>query len=592
MEHREELVNKDWWNISGAIASSAKRRLRHKNTRGRGRPHDKRVSTFLVLLLLLASLTIAQLTDKPSERPARYFPPGAIVYLEARDLNGLLTWWKSSDVRKNWEQSRNYEQFKSSRLYLKLRERITKWGAGGKFSFTLENLIQGSGGQSALALYDIGELRAIAAIKLPLAKAQASELWLARSRFIEKRMESYTYYVEPRNGVLNFAYVDPYLILSTEEDLLRQTLTNFSSHGQSLESSQRWQMCERQNSSDLSLFLDQEALQKNRYFQKYWIHRNVREFAGIQATWIDLSINGNSIVEQRYFARLDQTDQKTEVREYLKPFLQFRHEMFYLDAPVSSNMAANQVMRMINRLPQKDQRTSFPPTYSAAFERTTQAESRNVLLEQIDEPVLQVKSDTLLQADQELKLGNVLERAQPAAVIRLAYPLWDNQALFVRFPQTTIIHLRNFEALDQQAFLNETLKQSLMLQSTQDQGGRWKAEANGIYILESIHPLYLSFKKPWVIMSNEDSPFREITAKIPSDSALPNGRYREVNWIDGRWKYTRLMQRLDHGAYRSGDTPLLFSENIASLLQTLAMIEKSSIETSGNRQIVSYEIQK
>ncbi len=245
------------------------------------------------------------MADQPPQ-PAAFFPEGALVYAEAKDLEGLLQWWKSSEVKSDWESSANYEQFQNSRLYLKLKDRFKKWGSGGNFSFTLDNLIQASGSRSGMAIYDIGELKAIAATRLPFTKAKTTEIWLAKSRFQEKTTGNQTYYVEPRQGTLAFAYAEPYLILSTEETLLTKALSNLSAPSQTLEQSQKWQRFPNKTESDISLFLDQEALQQNRYFQKYWIHKNVRDFASIQAVWIDLVVEPNAIVEHRYFAGADQ----------------------------------------------------------------------------------------------------------------------------------------------------------------------------------------------------------------------------------------------------------------------------------------------
>jgi hypothetical protein len=414
-----------------------------------------RSTIFVVLLLLVASFTIAQIAEQRSADPSSFFPEGALVYAEAKDLEALLKWWKDSDVKADWEKSENYQQFRSSRLYLKLRDRLTKWGTGGKFSFSLENLIQAAGTHSGLALYDIGELKAVLAMRLPFTEAKTTEIWLAKSRFQEKKSENQTYYVEPGDGALAFAYADPFLIVATEESLLIRSLANLRSPSQTLEQSKKWQLCEKQEGSDLSLFLDQEALQKNRYFQKYWIHRNVRDFASIQATRIDLKIEPNTITEHRHFVQsgADVPSADLNLEPYLKPFQQFHHEVLYMNSPIDSAAVARQIIKMINHLPEKEKALSYPPAFSGAAERATQAETRNILLEQIDEPVLQVKSETLLRADQEVELAKLISAAQPEAQIRLSYPLWDHQALFVRFPQTLILQIKTRSAWNQQDFL-------------------------------------------------------------------------------------------------------------------------------------------
>ncbi len=550
-----------------------------------------RPTIFVVLFLLIGSFTLAQMAERASQAPSSFFPDGSLVYAEAKDLEGLLKWWKESNVKADWEESANYERFQTSTLYLKLRDRTAKWGTGGKFSFTLDNLIQAAGTQSALALYDIGELKAIAATRLPFAEAKTAEIWLAKSRFQEKKSDDRTYYVEPGDGALAFAYADPFLIVATEESLLTRTLANLTNPAQTLEQSRKWQLAQKQEDSDVALFLDQEALQKNRHFQKYWIHRNVRDFASIQATRIDLKIESNAITEYRHFVKsgADVSSAELNVQQYLSPFKNFRHEILYMNAPVDSADAARRILKMINRLPEKDKTVSYPPAFSGASERATQAETRNILLEQIDEPLLEVKSETLLRADQEAELAKLISAAQPAAQVRLSYPLWDRQALFVRFPQTLILQVKNLAALNQQAFLGEILEHFLLLQSTQDQGGRWRSDSNGNFVLESLHPIYARLDAPWIVISNEESDFKQIIANLPQSPVPPAANYSEVNWKEGRWKYTRLMERLDHGAYEE-DVPLFFSGNIASLLRVLDPIVASTVTRNPNHEVVRYEL--
>jgi hypothetical protein len=108
-------------------------------------------------------------------------------------------------------------------------------------------------------------------------------------------------------------------------------------------------------------------------------------------------------------------------------------------------------------------------------------------------------------------------------------------------------------------------------------------------VLESLHPLYVRFADSWIVISNEESDFRQITTNLPASSTPPAANYSEVNWKEGRWKYTRMMERLDHGAYQE-DMPLFFSENIASLLRALDPIVASSVTQNSNHEVIRYEL--
>jgi hypothetical protein len=550
-------------------------------------------TTAIVLFLLLMSITIGQMIE-PAPSPSQFFPDGAVIYVQAKDFQHLVDEWTSSEIKSNWEASKNYQQFQNSRLYMKLQDRISKWGAGGKFTFTWENLARSAGSTTGVALYDIGELKAIAATQIPFAKAKATELWLARTRFAEKKSGSRTYYVEPRQGILAFAYVEPYLILSTDESLLTRALDNLNEPSRTLDQSPKWIACRKQQNSDLSMFVDQETLQKNRYFNRYWIHRNVKDFADIRAVWMDLVLKSDSVEERRYFvSSSSQTNaDESAIQDFVREFRKFRHDALSYDAGMDASAAADSLLKFINRFADPYERTSYPPTFSGAAERAAQADSQNILLEQIDEPILQVKSETLLQASAPEQLSNVIAPAEPVAQIKLGYPLWDNQALFARFPQTLFVQLKTFSALNQQTFLDILLQHFLLLHSTQEEGARWKAEGNGNFTLQSMRPVYVRFQDPWIVISNEEADFRQVIQNLPPAMLPPPGSYSELNWNNSRWKYKRLMTRLDHGLSGDDTTPLFFSENIASLLDALAPVSESSVEKFANQEIVKYELRK
>src|SRR4029453_13148595 len=126
-------------------------------------------------------------------------------------------------------------------------------------------------------------------------------------------------------------------------------------------------------------------------------------------------------------------------------------------------------------------------------------------------------------------LAKLIEAAEPAVEVRFAYPLWDSQALFVRFPETLILQLNNFSALNQQSFLSLMLQHFLLLNATQDEGGRWKDEGNGNFVLQSFRSIYVRFQDPWVVISNEETDFRKITQELHVSGAAPEGRYAEAN---------------------------------------------------------------
>jgi pimeloyl-ACP methyl ester carboxylesterase len=55
----------------------------------------------------------------PVEPLSKYFPPGALLYLQTSDFLALLADWNASPQKQEWLRSSNYEVFSRSRLLLR-----------------------------------------------------------------------------------------------------------------------------------------------------------------------------------------------------------------------------------------------------------------------------------------------------------------------------------------------------------------------------------------------------------------------------------------------------------------------------------------
>lgn len=544
--------------------------------------------------LVAAGFAVAQLIEPPPS-PAPLFPEGALVYAEARDLKQLLSWWKDSGVRTAWLDTSNHSEFENSRLYQRLDERLSEFGKG-QFAFNLENLIEIAGTRSALALYDIGELKAVAVTRVGFAEASASELWASRAKLRQKKFGNQNYYIEPTEGKLAFAFAKPYLVIASEESLLQDVLKAMKDPQPSgrLTQSEKWKQFDTRkpaNDALLSLFLDQENLNTNRYFRNYWLPQNVDDLKSIQAAWIDLNLQEGAIVEHRYFVRSGEETAPpiTDVQDYLKPFQAVHRESLKLSASPKSPEIVDNMLNYLNRLPAGEPVAGAPPVYSAAVDRLSKAEARSAYLEKIDEPILTPASDKLLHLDQGTKLQALLDAAGPVAQLQLGYPLWDDRALFVQFPRSLAVQCDRFESLDQQAFLDLLLEYFRTLHSTQDQGARWMQRAPGTYVLDSLLPVYVRFQKPWLLISSREQEFQQAAAALPPAAVAPQSSYQEFELEKARWKYARLMKRLDTGAY-SGDSPMFFSDSLNSLIQITEPIQRASILRNNSEEIIRYEL--
>src|SRR5579884_53920 len=86
-------------------------------------------------------------------------PEGALLYIEAKDFSALLKDWNGSSERAQWLKSDDYRVFSNSRLFLRLGQASDQFAAAAGLPPSMQFLQQAAGGESALALYDIGELQ-------------------------------------------------------------------------------------------------------------------------------------------------------------------------------------------------------------------------------------------------------------------------------------------------------------------------------------------------------------------------------------------------------------------------------------------------
>jgi len=265
-------------------------------------------------------------------RLAAVMPRGAMVYLQARDLSGLMKHWMSSPVRGDFYKSPSFSAFSKSRIYIKLQDRKSDFDTALGFGLDEERLTELAGGTSAVSIYDIGKLEIVFVSEVSRARAIATTLFKQIPQFQERSAGGTAYYVHEvttDGGRLNqqfcFAYAGGKLIITTTEGLMIRGLANITAPGaDSLFSDvmATSNQAEGLATHDLTLWLDQTKLNQNRYFTNYWIHHNASEqlpnsLAGIQSGLIDLTLAPEGMTERRWFVL--KSDNKTKSGNAVAP---------------------------------------------------------------------------------------------------------------------------------------------------------------------------------------------------------------------------------------------------------------------------------
>src|SRR5260370_7766290 len=95
----------------------------------------------------------------------------------------MLKDWNGSAQKASWVQSKKYEVYSRSRLFLRLQGASNQFAVAAGLPPDMNFLTQVAGTQSALALYDIGKLEFLYLTSLPSATSTQSTPSHTRPQF-------------------------------------------------------------------------------------------------------------------------------------------------------------------------------------------------------------------------------------------------------------------------------------------------------------------------------------------------------------------------------------------------------------------------
>lgn len=278
----------------------------------------KRALRSAAILVLAVAAWAAYQAVAPAARPmAKLMPPGALLYLEAKDFGGLLAEWNSSPQKASWLKSDNYSQFSRSRLFLRLEEAQKQFTVAAGLPPDMKFATEVAGQQSALAIYDIGKLEFVYVTRMPSARSMQTAIWQLRSKFEPRSVGGADFYVrtDPQSKrVAGFAASGDYLILGTREDLLAGAVALVAGQtGRTLADSDWYVKSVAAGSKqpgDLRMVLNLAEIAQTPQFRTYWIQQNITETRQYWAGLVDLYRGAEQYREERVLLRAQ--DQEAE----------------------------------------------------------------------------------------------------------------------------------------------------------------------------------------------------------------------------------------------------------------------------------------
>ncbi len=277
----------------------------------------RRTARFAWTVVGVVLATVGALLQSPAQPPRQtgitaLLPAGASLVLQAKDFASIVGDWNASTEKTKWLASANYAAFSRSRLFLRLKDAYDEFSTAAGVPPDMALVSDVAGAESALALYDIGKLEFLYVTRLPAAKTMENVLWRTRGDYEPRTAAGTPFYVrvDPESKrVVAFGVRDQYLVLATREDLLAGALTLIGGQGgASVETDGRFAQSVKAAGAagDLRLVADLETLVKEPHFRSYWVQENITELKQYSAAVSDLSRTPAEIREERVLLRAEE----------------------------------------------------------------------------------------------------------------------------------------------------------------------------------------------------------------------------------------------------------------------------------------------
>jgi hypothetical protein len=580
--------------------------------------------TLLILCFLSISLAMAPPGQGPkpsSSSLAAFMPTGSLLFVESPDFATLVHDWENSKEKQKWLESDNYQVFSRSRLFLRLQEAQKQFAVAAGAPPDMALLDSVAGGQSALALYDIGNLEFLYITRMPSAHAVQNVLWTNREKFEPRKAADVPYYVrtEPeKNRLVAFATSGDYLLLATREDLMASALGLLSGKSLPRLPDENWYksaVSAAGPAGDLRLVLNVPLLVKSPHFRSYWIERNITALKEYSAEVADIHRSATEIREDRVLLKANPSGD-TQPRASASPAAV---------AELLGMVPAQQGIYLAWRDPSADtvldlvqQKVLMPHAGPGVASQIApgvvltpgQAGSESDLETRIDLAPLQGATGAL-GAEALKKLLNAVTLE---AVLEFHSLHHVGPPAFIE-PHSAVL-IRSSANWDSEASRDALRAAIRDLWTTSQIGVNWVENHEGnanYYQLDGLVPLAVATKGPILLVANSAEMLKSLLGRAPlGPAANSQGAEEGQNLVYAagfrhsaeRENIVRMMRLIEMPLAQQssgvqgeeGRTPSFFSENLASLSQSLESLESESlvVEDRGPQllQTVTYRLKK
>jgi len=540
--------------------------------------------------LVLLAWVFAQVPSSPPPDLAKLVPQGPLLYLEAKDFGALLSDWNASDVKRLWLRSDNFQVFSRSRLFLKLTQAQTEFASAAGVPPDMDLVANVAGGQSALAIYDIGQLEFLYITRLGSERFAAGGLWKTRGSYQPRQSSGIDYYIKTdpaSKRVAAFAAAKDYVLLATREDVLAGALALIAGQAGSSVAGEQWfdkAAREAKAPGELRMVMNFQKLRKSPHFRSYWIQQNITELGQYSAAISDAARASAELREDRVLLRA------TEIAPVW-------NEAAVADvsrlAPVSAGLyrawatpSSAQAFELLRRKileprPSTQIASKIAPVVAlggGAVGDETDLETR------IDEPPLETG-----RGDADADIRKLLDGTGIQALLEVDTTRVQPDGVFIGTDSGVALLA---DADWDGAAIRNALTTSFAKRLTEDQiGVRWNSESE----MDGLHQLAIATRGRMLVIATNRDLRDAMLAGLTNQPASSPARYAAVYRHSKELpNFVRMMRLIDNPLAKETNQdppePAFFSGNMASLGRVLAGIDSESIVVHDTGSIVKQSV--
>jgi hypothetical protein len=513
--------------------------------------------------------------DAGSDTLSRYVPRGSVLAVEVHDFGALLDTWNTTPEKATWLSSDSYASFSRSKLFLRLKEAQGEFAAATSLPIDLAQLEAIAGGESVVALYDVGELRLLYVTELSRSIALETALRQSRLNLEPRRAANIDYWVhtDAESGrELAFTVADNRLFVATAATLLGQALELHANQGAGGLIDEPWYPAHGPR-GDVRLIENLRTLLRSPHFRSYWIQGNITELSAYTSGVADLFLEPQGIRENRRLVRSSQADSVEESA------LAELTAIAPADAPLHRSWNNPTSDAVVDLLAQK----LLSPGAGGGTTRSQTTAPRQHVIPRIGGDVearIDMAPSTVSRST--LNRQPIQALIDGAALRGLLHVQSSTSGVgLVRYP--SLVGVLAASAWNEAAALAAIQSSVQGTWSTSGIGTQWQSRGDH-YGLAGLRDLFCAVRGDLLLVSDSEGLILAALANSASDQPTPDqaiyrARFRHASELDN---YSRVMSHLD---YLDGRNPLqtprqpsLFTDTIGSLGGVLNGVDTIEIE--------------